>query len=227
MSLEASTTLAGALQQVSEQSNGPEIWVDHDRTFRADAARGSGKRTSVLITSGQVLSASRAIRDEQVATVVIVEGMDDGNGSPMVTGTAVDTVEMARRGRMVRRVTAEHLQTQAAVNALAAEILAASKTPTTSYRISVSVDPERPVAASSLSAGDVVRIALEDPHLGSIREDVRVVSKRVEVIGRDTVRMDLDVETARFLPDGSVMGRYAKGRFTDAVIADLYDALYR
>lgn len=223
---EASSTLAAALQQVSETSDGPELWIDHDRTFRAASARGSDKRASVLITGGQVLRANRAVRDELVSTVVIVDG-DQEAGSPPAQGTAVDTAAMATRGRMVRRISAPNLMTSTACQALAQQILDASKTPTNSYRISVSVDPARPVAAADLSAGDVVRVAIEDELLGMVQEDVRIVSKRVQVVSADAVTVELDVETARFLPSGAVMGRFAKGRWTPQVIEGLYDALYR
>ena len=224
---EKDSTVAGALDALQRQANGVELWVDPDRAFRAALARGEDKRTSIRITSGQVLSSNLAVREESIATVVIVDGKLDENDVPIATATASDPDELARRGRMVRRVRADNLQTTAACQALAEEILQASRTPTSAYRVSIDVDPYRPVAVSDIDAGDVVTLDLWDPQLGHVLEHVRVVSKTVTLdASADRLLLDLDLETARFTESGDVMGRYAKGRFTPEVIAGLYDALY-
>jgi hypothetical protein len=226
LTIEADTTLAGALTQVSEQPDGCEIWIGPDRVVHAALARGTDRRSSILITGGQVLSASRDVRPDWVATVVIVDG-DQDSGTPAAQGTAVDAAELAKRGRIVRRVSAPNLMTSSACQTLAQQVLDASKTPITSYRLSLSMDPARPWAATDLAAGDVVRVFLEDPHLGTVDEAVRVVSKAIRATTAGTVTVELEVESARFDSAGHVVGRYARGRWRPEVFESLYDALYR
>lgn len=226
LTLGADLTVAGALTQVSEQPDGCEIWVGPDRVVHAALARGTDKRSSILVTSGQVQSASRAVQPDWVATVVIVDG-DQESGTPAASGTAVDTVELAKRGRIVRRISAPSLMTSASCKALAEQVLASSKAPLSSYRVSIFMDPARPWAATDVSAGDVIRLCLEDQHLGMVDEAVRVVSKAVRVVSRDSVTVELEVESAKFDSSGRVLGRYARGRWRPEVFESLYDALYR
>ena len=214
-------TLSEAFAELRKQLNAAEVWIDPDRTLRAAPLRGADKRNLVRLSEGNSTRITRATSVDDIATEIIVTAGNNNSHH----GIYANTAAMEKYGRITKHYHIDNLSSDASCLALATYIGQRMAQPVEAYKVTFDASPLRPFSVSDIQVGDVITLDVEDPALGRIRGDMRVINRSVQFIAdtSDSYQVELDLETAVFV-DGVLQG--SRARHNPEVFEQLYEALF-
>lgn len=217
ITFEPGATVASALYELRDRLNGPELWIDPDRTVRTAERRGTDLRGAIVFTPENCTSLELSTDWSVLANVIRVQG--DGE-----TGDASDTDSMAVYGRMVRPLDAEQLSDGSALATVATNYLGDLAELPEAVRFTHDANPERPFGVLDYAVGDAVTVEAEDA-IGQVVEDVRIVERTIRLVPGTSASFEVEVVAERIPADGVIRGR--RSDHNPEVLSQLYDALYR
>ena len=199
---ERRTRILEALRNLSRADGAPDFWIDPERRFNAEQARGQDRRNLIRITPGMMENATWTNRDEQLATVVTVIGGEDGMGGFFeATAVTTDTAALARYGRRELLLDRPELTSNQQCQDYAARVVEEQARRSETIRADIIVTPNRPFSIRDLEVGDIVTVDLRAPDLGQVIGAYRIVNRRLNLVSEtaDSYRVRLDLVPAPFV----------------------------
>lgn len=227
MAFAVGDTLAAAFTTLLDSADASEVWITPERVLRASRRRGTdlrGGKRGVVFTERNCVGLTQTAADDELATVVVITNSD---GS--ITGEAMDVVAAQKYGRIVRYIKAPNVVTQAAADALAAEVLRRRSRAYAAPTFTHISQPDAPFTVWDYAVGDAVSLEVDDSAIGTIRQDARILARTInlEPSTPGAYTVDLDVELIPVKSDGS-RGDIEPGRSRGVadLMDEVYDALY-